>query len=470
MRVMTSSLLAGFAVALAFSSAAQAQYFYEGPQKPEVEIDLSVLNDPTQSPTTSYPSPAYATPPQPAYSSSYTSSSEYPAPITAPVPPVAVEQAPLLPMVSPYENRRVVDRVELDGANPYIGQPAPSPFSPPALIKPPQPRGETPRTAPATVFKPSDLSPVDGGAPVVVEAAPEQGVEMPAIVVTQDVVESKKRTAGNKPKIIVQKPVRKPSVLSLAREQTAAPEPQTIPEPVPEIAQPAPAPTPTPAAQEPAIADLSPVEQTAEPAAAPLPAEPIIDVAVAPPAPHVDVLADSAADTQPEPLEPPAPPDSVDPMAALVTDAPPAEAEAPLPEVQKTAEMVIDDLYTLPTVKEVAPPRPAEPTPANATKQTIAFQDGSATLDSAMIAAIDVIAEKLEDSDDGRLLIKGYASGADGDRAAARRLSVSRALAVRSHLMDKGIKPSRVDVRGLGTESDTTDTTQLDRVDLVLIP
>ena len=470
MRVMTSSLLAGIALALAFSSAAQAQYFYEGPQKPEVEIDLSVLNDPSQSPTSAQPvAPAYAAPPRPAYSSggAYGGSGEFPAPITAPVPPVAVEQAPLPPMVSPYENRRVVDRVELDGANPYIGQPAPSPFSPPALIKPPQPRSETPRTAPATVFKPSDLSPLDGGAPVVVEAAPEQGVEMPPIVVTQDVVESKKRTAGNKPKIVVQKPVRKPDVLSLAHEETVKPEPKPEPAPAPVIAQDAP---PTPEA--PVIAELSPVEKTAEPSAPPpVPAQPLADAAVAPPAPHVDVVADSAPDFQPAPIEQPAAPDVADPMAALMTDTPAAEeTEAPLPEMQKTAEMVIDDLYTLPAVNEVAPPRTPDPTPANATTQTIAFQDGSAALDTAMIAAIDEIAKKLDDSDDGRLLIKGYASGADGDRAAARRLSVSRALAVRSHLMDKGIKPSRVDVRGLGSESDSTDTTRLDRVDLVLIP
>lgn len=435
MRVMTSSLLASAALLIVLSSPVQAQYFYEGPQKPEVEIDLSVLNDPSQAPTTPQ-APAYqqgyqqqplAPPPSPA---------GFPPPITATVPPTPVERAPLPPIASPYENSRVVDRIELEKANPYIGQPAPSPFSPPALIKPPKAPVETPRTMPARVFKPTQPSPLEGGNPVVVEAEPEimhsgEGVEMPAINVTSDIREREPRTASTpvrKKNAPMQKPVRKPAVLSLAPEKEKSPA---------QIAKPAPA--------APEVAQVIPA------------------AAVAP--------MDDLSSAMPEPID-----------------------SAPPPEVKKSAEMVIDDLYTLPprdsatapdTVElaaldvnapipmpeDTAPPLIAPPVTAQSENITgsIAFAASNVALDDTMHDEIDRIADLLDDSDTRRLLIKGYASGTDANRAAARRLSVSRALAVRAYLMDKGIKPSRVDVRGMGSDS-ADASASLDRVDLVLVP
>lgn len=177
-------------------------------------------------------------------------------------------------------------------------------------------------------------------------------------------------------------------------------------------------------------------------------------------------------------------------MAETTADLSPVMQEpadiAPPPEVKKTAEMVIDDLYTLPPrdaqqpqdnvelaslAVDQAPPLLAPPVTEIAENVTgrIAFTSANVTLDDNMHHEIDRIADLLDDSDASRLLIKGYASGTDANRAEARRLSVSRALAVRAYLMDKGIKPSRVDVRGMG--SDSTDTSAaLDRVDLVLVP
>jgi outer membrane protein OmpA-like peptidoglycan-associated protein len=67
---------------------------------------------------------------------------------------------------------------------------------------------------------------------------------------------------------------------------------------------------------------------------------------------------------------------------------------------------------------------------------------------------------------DLRVQIRGFARDDGNGQSSARRMSLSRVLVVRSYLMDKGVKPVRLDVQALGTE---TDKTPLDRVDLVFV-
>lgn len=428
MRAMSSLLLAGFTVSLFITTPACAQYYNNAPQQPEVEVDLSVLDDPALAPVSSAPTqtvPSYTAPAQPQNVQPLrppVSTSEFPPPITAAVPTTPVERAPLPPVASPYENSRVVNRVEPEGSNPYLGETAPpSPFNPPALLKPPQPQqaAETPRTAPARVFKASPQPAVEDIAPIVVEGEPElmnpEGVDMPAINVTNAIRDQAPRTApvAVRKTVYVQKPVRKPAVLSLASEAPAQREETAS------VAQ----------------QELSPVTTAAE--------MPVIKA---------------------------------------------ADLPTPPPEVKKTAEAVIEDLYTLSphqgaaatenndttmmtlSADETAPPpaMPESPVAENLTG-SLSFSANDVALDDRMHQEVDRVATLLDDSENSRLLIKGYASGTDGNRASARRLSVSRALAVRAYLMDKGIKPSRVDVRGMGSDS-TDQSASLDRVDLMLIP
>lgn len=65
----------------------------------------------------------------------------------------------------------------------------------------------------------------------------------------------------------------------------------------------------------------------------------------------------------------------------------------------------------------------------------------------------------------GRLEILAYADTPDGSVAAARRLSLRRALAVREVLLSQGIQSTRIDVRALGGSEVTGDP---DRLDLVI--
>lgn len=72
----------------------------------------------------------------------------------------------------------------------------------------------------------------------------------------------------------------------------------------------------------------------------------------------------------------------------------------------------------------------------------------------------------MKNNPERRLQIQAFAAGneEDGIAAGARRMSLSRALAVREYLMAGGIDSRRIDVRALGAR---TKRTPVDRVDLV---
>ena len=97
---------------------------------------------------------------------------------------------------------------------------------------------------------------------------------------------------------------------------------------------------------------------------------------------------------------------------------------------------------------------------------SLKFAPGASEPDEKITAQIqNDILSQLQDNPGWRVQIQAFASPAGAGVSNARRISLSRALAIRSWLMDKGIEASRMDVRALGAESDRQP---LDRVDLVL--
>jgi len=68
------------------------------------------------------------------------------------------------------------------------------------------------------------------------------------------------------------------------------------------------------------------------------------------------------------------------------------------------------------------------------------------------------------DDDAVRITVTAYAGGDPADPSRARRTSLSRALAVRSALMEAGIRSTRIDVRALGLAAGDGPP---DRVDVV---
>jgi OmpA family len=150
------------------------------------------------------------------------------------------------------------------------------------------------------------------------------------------------------------------------------------------------------------------------------------------------------------PVVPPAPP-GMPPVIAAVPSLP---GERPQPAV---------------------PPRqggPAAPAPAPGdvpagTEFRVVYPDDMAqTLTPADTRLLNGIAARLRQDEVTRLEILGYASGTAETNRESRRLSLERALAVRSYLIDQGVRRTRIDVRALGP---TASDGPADRVDLLLV-
>lgn len=108
-------------------------------------------------------------------------------------------------------------------------------------------------------------------------------------------------------------------------------------------------------------------------------------------------------------------------------------------------------------------PRPTPAPGVQAGVVTLAFQPGQGELPAGELAALDALAQQFAGNEE-RLQIRAYAANTVGDGGSgARRLSLTRALAVRQYLIDKGIRSTRIDVRALGVP---TDGSAADRVEV----
>lgn len=112
-------------------------------------------------------------------------------------------------------------------------------------------------------------------------------------------------------------------------------------------------------------------------------------------------------------------------------------------------------------------PRPP-PEPENSESEyiSVAFKAGNPGLGQEQERSLeDDILPALRNNPQWRLQVQAFASAAGKDGSnGARRASLSRALAVRGWLIDRGIDPARIDVRALGAQ---TDRQPQDRVDFV---
>ena len=129
-----------------------------------------------------------------------------------------------------------------------------------------------------------------------------------------------------------------------------------------------------------------------------------------------------------------------------------------------------------PAVK-VPPPPPANQTPALTSRPApigalnlgqqlrLGFGSGSAAISEVAATQLDGVAKSMKQNGNLRLQLLAYAGGGSQTPSQARRLSLSRALAVRSQLIEKGIQSTRIDVRALGKKSEAGPP---DRVDIII--
>ncbi len=285
------------------------------------------------------------------------------------------------------------------------------------------------------------------------------------------------------PGVTPQAPAR--SIADDGANQTIAmtqPEPATAPRSKPAAPTTAPSSSsnaPTPLAKPAPVAAPSTTvaqnEPAAKPAASPTPATETTEISnapVAPPAPKEEDVAVAA---------PSAPAAPAAPAAAPITNAPEAPA-APAPdttmsatEMAQTAEPVTSSAASAPTAS-TAPAAPAaeeaslppetapEAMPATGNDEySLGFAPDSFEISEAAKAQLDRVIASMGKDDDLRIQLQAYAQGDGTNASKARRLSLSRALQVRSYLIDRGVRSTRIDVRALGAN---VPSGPADRVDI----
>jgi outer membrane protein OmpA-like peptidoglycan-associated protein len=104
------------------------------------------------------------------------------------------------------------------------------------------------------------------------------------------------------------------------------------------------------------------------------------------------------------------------------------------------------------------------PQSAVAGQVSVSFAEGASELSPEAKSSLDEVAERLRGDDGLRVQLLAYAVAIDDNTSRARRMSLSRALAVRAYLIEKGVRSTRMDVRALGSN---VDGEPADRVDII---
>ena len=161
----------------------------------------------------------------------------------------------------------------------------------------------------------------------------------------------------------------------------------------------------------------------------------------------------------------PAPPSAVPPPPAPVMTPPPAAPIAaatppPPPPVATPAAQP-----TAPRQTASLPPSAPRGSLAAGQQFRLTFGADAAKVENAAGAQLDDIAKALKGNEALRLQLLAYSGGGTQTPSQARRLSLSRALAVRSHLIQQGVRSKRIDVRALGNKSEGGPP---DRVDVIV--
>jgi outer membrane protein OmpA-like peptidoglycan-associated protein len=229
----------------------------------------------------------------------------------------------------------------------------------------------------------------------------------------------------------------------------AAPAPASIQETV--KAEPAPAPEPAPVKE---VAKAEP-----SPAPEPLP-EPMPEATPTPAEPEVAVDAATQVPPPPQaltqtPQTPPATPPQAPTQQAVV--APPAAPGAVVVNLPPKLEEQQPGVASLPSATGPL---------SDGDTMRIVFEHDSSKLPSDVRDALKALSDRLGQQDSLRLQLLAYAGDNNTSASAARRLSLSRALAVRSYLIENGVRSTRIDVRALGNKSTEAVT---ERVDITIV-
>ena len=235
---------------------------------------------------------------------------------------------------------------------------------------------------------------------------------------------------------------------------------RSTPAPTEQISRPAPppmAPPPPPMAKtRPAPPKATAAVKSAPPSAA----------KAAPPPPPVKAPAKPKVTKAA--AKPPPPPAAARPKApAAKPKAPVAKtAAAPPPPPPPPTTRAAKAPEKKPEAKQVAslPPAAVPLAPGQAMK--VVYSAGATKLPSSVRNGLKALAGKMKGRDKLRIQLMAYAGGDGLSASRARRISLSRALAVRSYMIESGVRSTRIDVRALGNK---TSSAPVNRVDVMVV-
>jgi len=271
------------------------------------------------------------------------------------------------------------------------------------------------------------------------------------------------------------RPARKPAAPEAPAAQAETPPTTTrvAPTPAPETsAAPAsePAPPPPPAPSEPVTAAPPPAPVVESP---PVTGSSRVEASGAGSGDSGTSSPETAAAPEPPPA-PPAPEPEPAPPAEATAPAPQPDPEpTPLPEPPAASSLVAPGGASAPP----APPSAGTGDQVAALSSqdaglgdggvmgTVMFEQGDPELTAQARQALARIATELAADETSRIQLNAYAAAQEDNPAGARRLSLTRALAVRKYLIEQGIRSIRMDVRARGSQ---TEGGSPERVDIVL--
>jgi len=152
------------------------------------------------------------------------------------------------------------------------------------------------------------------------------------------------------------------------------------------------------------------------------------------------------------------------PEPAVRPATPPPGLVAPAPIVAKTdpPPPPAESLTSKPAVESQTAALP--PAPALAEQFRVLFPEGSIELSDDARRKLSDVATALLENTTIRVQLLAYANASTDGASRARRLSLSRALAVRAYLIEREVRSTRMDVRALG---DKIGDGPADRVDIL---
>lgn len=178
-----------------------------------------------------------------------------------------------------------------------------------------------------------------------------------------------------------------------------------------------------------------------------------------------------AAMPSPRPVAPPVTASARPTVPSQPAQAAPSTQQVALPIVTPPAATPSAPEPVTPAVTAAPPPPPVSASSTTRAAETpagmrLTFDPAATDLSTASIDAIKRFVGTAPNADSVSYNVLAYAAGKADDASVARRLALSRALAVRSALVAEGIPSSRIYVRALGAQAGGGPA---DRVDISLL-